>query len=236
MNRFPRVFLVFWLCLAAPLAGADTKVFNLNNNRPEEVLQTLRTLYGDKVRTDIIQQRLVVVGSSAHIAEISQLLAQLDRPPQALRLTLREQPPLVNTENSIVYGTDSGGLSIDTVAGALVNLERAQISQQPVSNGWTITVDNVATEFSSIMLQVQLQGQRSAQVLVSYAKEENQQRRVFGNTISGELGAWLPLLPQRGGQDQDTPSSVTYSTGPKPGSQLYLRIDPVTTSAGRSQN
>jgi len=234
MNRFLRVFCVFWLCLVPPLAGADSKVFPVNNARPEEVLQTLRSLYGDKARVDIIQQRLVVVGSSATIAEISQLLAQLDRPPQALRLTLREQPPADSTANAVTYSSsDNGGLTIDTVAGALVNLERAQLAQQPTSNGWMIAIDNVPTEFSSIMLQVQLQGQRNAQVLVSYAKEQNQRRRVFGNTISGELGTWLPLLPRTGDpEDQESAGSVTYSTGPKPGSQLYLRIDPLNRAKG----
>jgi len=221
---------IFCLCLLPPAAGADTQVFTVTSPQPEQVLQTVRSLYGDRVRADLIQQRLVVVGSRAQLAEIGTLLAQLDRPPQALRLTLREQPPL---GSSITYGTDGDGLSVDTVAGALVTLERSQLTQQPAANGWWITVDNVPVEFSSVMLQIQLQGERSAQVLVSYTREQNQQRRVFGNTVSGTLGTWLPLLPQSARPEADDKHGRTYSTGPKPGTQLYLRIDPITAQQSR---
>jgi len=227
MNAMLRVLVLFCLCLTPLVPHADTRIFNLNNPQPEQILETLRSLYGDKVRADLVQQKLVVVGSNAQLQEIATLLAQWDRAPRALRLTLREQPPQ-NETDGVVYSTDRGGLSIDTVAGALVTLEYSQIAQQPAGNGWWISIDNVPTEFRSLMLQVQLQGNRSAQVLVSYSKQENQQRRVFGNTIGGALGSWLPLLPQHGGEDVADAGSVTYTTGPKPGSQLYLRIDSVS--------
>lgn len=227
MNALARAIFVFWLCLAPLAAGAETRVFSLSHPHPEEVLQRVRSLYGDKIRADLVQQRLVVIGNGAQLREIGDLLEQLDRAPQALRLTLREQPPADDDAHSVTYGTDRGGLSIDTVSGALVTLEYSQIAQQPGGNGWWITIENVPTAVSALMLQVQLQGTRHAQVLVSYSKEQDQQRRVFGNTVVGPLGAWLPLLPQPDAAQTSGGSGVTYSTGPKPGSQLYLRIDPI---------
>ncbi len=218
-----------WLILPAPAVHADVRVFQLTDPHPEAIVKTLRNLYGDKIGVDLIQQRLVVVGSGAQLQEIGSLLAQLDRTTQALRLTLSEQPP--DQGNGISYRTDRGSLTIDTVAGALVTLERSQFTQQPGGNGWWVTVENVPTEFSSVMLQVQLQSKHSAQVLVSYSREENQQRRVFGNTVSGELGSWLPLLPQTDAEPQKNADAISYSTGPKHGTQLYLRIDPVVTGA-----
>jgi hypothetical protein len=218
-----RIVLTVWLCVASIAALAEARVFNLSNPNPEAVLQVLQTTYGDKVRVDLIQQRLVVVGSSKQLDEITALLAKIDRPPTALRLTLREQPP-ANTEQAgvVVYSSGDDGYTIDTVENALVAIDHQQIVQQPVSDGWLVTIDNKPQTISSLTLQVQLQNSRSAQILVSFSREENQQRRVFGNTLTGDVGAWIPLLPQSTAQ-LEGPGVI--SSGPKRGQQLYLRIE-----------
>jgi hypothetical protein len=42
---------------------------------------------------------------------------------------------------------------------------------------------------------------------------------VFGNTVSGDLGRWIPLLPQ-----SEQVTDGTISSGPKRGSQLFVQI------------
>jgi hypothetical protein len=215
--------LALLLSLSPGQAFAEAQVFDLTNPNPDEIVRVLQTTYGDKVRIDVIQQRLVVVGSRKQLDEIAALLAKLDRPPAPLRLTLRETPPqTAEHEGTVVYSSGDDGRVIDTVEGALVGIDYQQVVQQPSSNGWLVAIENQPQTVTSLTLQIQLQNTRTAQVLVSFADERNQQRRVFANTLTGEIGAWIPLLPQKAGQIE---GPGTYSTGPKRGEQVYLRVE-----------
>jgi hypothetical protein len=215
--------LALLLTLATGQAHAEAQVFDLTTPNPDEIVRVLQTTYGDKVRIDVIQQRLVVVGSKKQLEEVAALLAKLDRPPAPLRLTLRETPPpAIEREGTVVYSSGDDGRIIDTVEGAMVGIDYQQIVQQPVTNGWLIAIDNQPQTVSSLTLQIQLQNTRTAQVLVSFVDERNQQRRVFANTLTGEVGAWIPLLPRQAGQLE---GPGVYSTGPKRGEQVYLRVE-----------
>lgn len=223
LNLLLRILVLSWLAVVASGASAEARVFDLTSPNPDEVLRVLQTTYGDKVRADLIQQRLVVVGSPRQLDEIAVLLARIDRAPAALRLTLRETlPPTVERENTVVYSSGDDGYLVDTVEHAMVAVDHQRVVQQPVSSGWLIAIENQLQTIDSLTLQVQLQNSRTAQVLVSFTREENQQRRVFSNTLTGEIGAWIPLLPQRAGQ-LEGPGVI--STGPKRSEQLYLRIE-----------
>jgi hypothetical protein len=215
--------LALLLALAAGQTLAEARVFDLTTPNPDEIVRMLQTTYGDKVRIDVVQQRLVVVGSAKQLDEIAGLLAKLDRPPAALRLTLRETPPpVVEREGTVVYSSGDDGRVIDTVESALVAIDYQQIVQQPASDGWLVAIENQPLTVSSLTVQVQLQNSRTAQVLVSFADERNQQRRVYSNTLTGEIGEWIALLPRKTGQLE---GPGAYSTGPKRGEQVYLRIE-----------
>ena len=256
MKTMLRAALTLWLCVLSIVAAAEVRVFNLSNPDTEGVLHVLQTTYGDKVRVDLIQQRLVVVGSAKQLDEIGALLAKIDRPPSPLHLTLREQPPPTSEQGGvIVYSSGDDGYTVDTVEGALVALEYQQVVQQPTLGGivpqagatqpaniaqsttnsatqnsttqnyngnWLVQIDDKLEQISSLTLQIQLQNSRTAQILVSFSREENQQRRVFGTTLIGEVGAWIPLLPQSTAQLE---GRGVISSGPKRGEQLYLRIE-----------
>lgn len=230
MKYLLRHILAAWLTLCCLNAAADARVYSLVTPQPEQIVEALRSLYGDKIRADLVQQRLVVMGSAEQLREIDTLLAQLDRPPAALRFTLREQPPAAATDNAVTYSSgDRGGLSIDTVESAPVVLEYSQISQRPVGHGWRVSIDDVPTEVTSIMLQAKLQRNNTVQVLLSFSREENQRRRVIGKTTIGELGDWLAILPEPETSvtvsAADERGDKVFSSGPKRGSQLYLRVE-----------
>jgi len=217
MKKF---FVALFLLTAMSACFADSRVFTLVNPHPEEVLQGLRNTYGDKISADIVRGKLVVVGSKQQLDEVTALLVKLDPAPRALRLRVREQVP-DTTPGTVTYSSDNGGgYTIDTVEGALVSIDYSKVAQQPRMNGWWISIDNVPTQFTSITLQVQTEGGRRAIVLVSYAAEKNQERKVFANTVVGNLGTWIPLLPRPADTDADT-----ISSGPKRDDQLYLRVD-----------
>jgi antitoxin component of MazEF toxin-antitoxin module len=152
------------LALSAGQAHAEARVFDLVTPNPDEIVRMLQTTYGDKVRVDIVQQRLVVVGSTRQLDEIATLLAKIDRPPAALRLTLRETPPpTTEREGTVVYSSGDDGRVIDTVEGAMVAVDYQKIVQQPTSNGWLVAIENQPVTVSSLTVQVQLQSSRTAQ-------------------------------------------------------------------------
>ena len=75
------------------------------------------------------------------------------------------------------------------------------------------------TRIEALNLQVQRQGMETVVVTVGFERQHDGERRVFGTTVSGRLGDWLPLLPQPARSD------ATYQTAPKRGSQLYLLVE-----------
>ena len=243
MKKLMRIIFSLLLITHIGTALADARVFELTTPNPQEVVDTLRQTYGDKIRVDLVQQRLVVVGSKQQLDEIGAVLVKLDPTPAALRLTIREQPA-DETPGTITYSTTTNnGYTIDTVEGALVALDYSQLSQRVSGfgagapyRGWLIDIEEKPTLLQSITLQVRAPS-RKAIITVGYTKEENQQRRVFGNTVAGDLGSWIPLLPQQGAPEQEVPADGTITSGPKRGNQLYVRVQKNYSKAKtRTQN
>jgi hypothetical protein len=230
MTMLLRVALLLWFALAVPTALAEARVFNLVTPNPDKVVEGVRALYGDKLQVDLVQQRLVVIGTPQQLNEVGTLLAQLDRAPVPLRLMVREQPPAADDATGTTYSTERGSFSVDTVEQARVVLDYSEITQRPAGNGWAVYIEDVPVEFSSLMLQLQLRGSNSVEVQVSYSRLLNQQRKVYGNTVVGELGTWIPLLPRPHPEAADG----TISSGAKPGSQLYVRVDKIKSAPART--
>jgi hypothetical protein len=229
MTKALRLCLAVSLSILMNFTWADARVFNLNNPNTQRVLDAVQARYGDKLQADIVQEKLVVVGTPQQLNEIGSLLAKVDPAPAYLRLHLREQPPEDNQTNVITYSSNTEGYTLDTIEGAFVALDYDQIAQQIGSTGsdhngegWWVTIDNAPTEIRALTLQIRLQNKRNAIVTVSYTNQENQERRVYANTVGGYLGAWIPLLPKA---EPDT--AGTISSGAKRGQQLYLRIDKI---------
>ncbi len=220
MKKFFLALLLLTGLMVDSPSFADSRVFTLVNPHPEEVLDALQKTYGDKIHFDIVQGRLLAVGSKQQLDEVAAALVKLDPAPRALRLTLSDQPPSESDSNTTTYSSRDNTYAIDTVEGAFVAIDYRKVVQQPSSNGWSITIENTPVQFSTLTLQVKIEGGRRALIVVSYSKTENQERLVFGNTVVGDLGTWIPLLPRR-----NTPDDGTISSGPKAGEQLYLRVN-----------
>lgn len=219
MSRVRRFALCLLLLLAGQLAQAESRVFSLVTAQPQEVAETVRALYGDQVTVQVINQRLAVVGSAGQVAQIAELVAQLDRVPATLRLTLSEDPPIDEITGS-VYRTGAQEYRIDTVEGAMVELEAVRLGQRAATDGWLVLVDEVPVHIRSLVLNVRLQRD---EVLVTYSftRRDEGERQVYGNRRAGALGQWMPLLPKIGGS---TPNTYSTEAADRRG-QLYLRVE-----------
>lgn len=215
--------LLLGLCLCALAGGAhaDTRVFRLQTATPAAMVEALRSLYGEQIRVEVIQQQLVVVADAERLAEIDRLLDQMDRPPAALRLILSEDPPEQAGAGAVSYSAGKPTAHmIDTVEKALVVVEHSTLSQRPMAgDGWLVSIEDVPTQIEALTLQVERVGAETLRVMVSYGRQHNGDRKVYGNIVGGRFGEWLALLPQ------PVRSDATYQTAPKRGSQLYLRVD-----------
>lgn len=222
LQRVPTLLrpLLLGLCLIACAASqADTRVFRLQTATPARIVEALRSLYGDQVRVEVIQQQLVVVADAERLAEIDRLLDELDRPLLPLRLTLSEELPQ-EPDGAITYSAGAPRAQvIDTVEKALVVLDHETFAQRPASDGWWVTIEDVPTRIESLTLRVERQGAETLLVTTSFERRDHGERRVFGTAVSGRFGDWLALLPQ------PVRGDAHYSTAPPRGSQLYLRVD-----------
>jgi hypothetical protein len=229
MRRLASALL--WLALGLLAGGgsalAESRVFAPVGVQPQQVLETVRALYGDQVRAEVINQRLVVVGSAEQVAEIGELITQLDRVPAPLRLILSEHPPLDEIAGT-VYRSGTPEHHIDTVEGALVEIEATQLSQRASGDGWWVAIEEVPTRIEAIALQVRLREQDKLEVTYSFTRHRDGERRVYGNQLAGDLGRWMALLPRIDTGAITNAGGTLYSTVPRSnGAQLYLKVERV---------
>jgi len=223
-----KVFLT--LCFATLFAGtasADVEVFPIRSINPQQVLETVRTELGDRAQVDLVQQKLVVVGDAKALSDTTMLLRKIDRLPANLRLTLTEIPANTTQDgNTTTYSADKNSQIMDTVEGAQLSLDYTKFHQQVETNGWMFSINDVPVAVRQLELRVTLLNAHTAQIVMTYVRYENQERKVFGRIVAGELGSWIPLLPESA-----TPTNnekvTEYTSGQKPGEQLYVKVEKV---------
>ncbi len=231
MNKLIRALLLCIGLATLQTAWAGAEVFALRSSNPEQVLEIMRSALGDRAQVEIVQQKLVIIGDEKTLAEAKKLLPQIDRLPTNLRLTLTENPPTeaVDPDSGVItYSVDKNTQTLETVEGAQVSLDFTKFHQQAETNGWLFTVDEQPVAVQSLEMNVRLIGARTVKVMMSFARYENQQRRVYGRVVTGELGTWIALLPQSSVTiSEGNGESVEYKSGNKPGEQLYLMIEKI---------
>lgn len=212
--------LALWL---TPAAHAASRVYELRYAIPDEVAAAVQAVHGAEVRTEVVRQRLLVVGPEHRLRAIDTLLAELDQAPLPLHLTLTLQQPAAPGGRTFSAGA-SEAVELATVEGAFVTLERSRFGQQAGSAGWLIEIDEVPVAIEAVTLQLRRHGDDRVDVVVSYTHYENGQRRVLGNTVPARLGEWVSLLPTTA-QAQPVAGNH-YATAPLRADQLWLRIAP----------
>src|SRR5690606_33134350 len=165
----------------------------------------------------------------ATLRQAADILRKVDRLPSTLRLTLTENPPSENVDpdtGMLTYTTDRNSQVVDTIEGALLTIDYAKFHQSANSDGWTFMVNDEPTAIRELSMRVKLAAPRTVEIVMTFTRYENQERRVFGRIVAGELGTWIALLPQPQTPATDANTNV-YSTGPKAGSQLFLKVEKV---------
>lgn len=205
------------LLFAAP-AMADSEVWQLRGPNPDEVVTALRGLYGDAVRVERINDRLLLVGQEQQLQGILDLLEEIDQPPLPLLLTISMVPP--PQAGSRLYATGDSSYRIETVEQALVAIDHERLAQRfSGSDGWVVMIDEEPVEVRSLMLQIRRLGSDTIEVLTSFAQRDGDHRRVLGNQRTGRLGEWIPLLPTPAASV--TPARYTSSHS----DQLWLLVE-----------
>ncbi|MET0379545.1 MAG: hypothetical protein ABW049_11195 [Spongiibacteraceae bacterium] len=229
MNVLLRPLLLCFALIFCTVAVGEVKVFPLHSTNTQEIVETLRAALGNRAQVDIIQQQLVVVADPKTLSEATNLLRKIDRLPANLRLTLTENPPTESQDpetGMLVYTTDKNSQVVDTVEGALLSADYTKFHQTVSTDGWMFNVDNQPVAVQQLELRVRVIPPNTAEIVMSFTRYENQQRRVLGRIVAGKMGTWIPLLTQRA-EPATSADVVQYTSGNKPGEQLYLKVEKV---------
>lgn len=237
MNNIIRSVSMCLILVFSPWLQADVEVFKLRGGNPQHVLETVRSSMGDRVNADIVQSQLVVVGDAKAISDVTMLLSKIDRLPLNLRLTLSEiRPPQNQNTGDTFFSTAPSPLVVDTLEGTQVSLDYEKLHQQVKADGWIFTVNDEPVAVKQLVLRVSLVNRHTAEISESFTRYENNERKVFGRIVLGEMGTWIPLLPEQGSVSISEPnkeSTTEYSSSPKPGEQLYLKVEKVLVPTKR---
>jgi len=104
-----RVFLTLVLFILSNLAIADASsrqayVIELQNQPPENLIQTIKPLLGDGDGISSYDNELIITTDAQHIATIRQLVEQLDKPLLNLLISVKN-----NNEGSVTTNSDELG-------------------------------------------------------------------------------------------------------------------------------
>ncbi len=223
MHRYLLALLILFSAAAMPAHG-DSQVFELRAAKPEEVIATIRGLYGDQLRVELFRQRLVVVGNAKQLAEVAQLLEQIDRLPAPLRLTLSENPPVDEVAGFAVHST-APQVTIETFEGAHVDIEKSRFGERAATAGWWISIEEVAVAVDHLALRIDADGRGGLIATYNFVRHENGERRILGNRVMGREGVWIPLLPRVEPPASTEGSKVYSSVQAGPRAQLYLKVE-----------
>lgn len=244
MKIMTKIIRSLWIYLAlaySPWLWADAQVFELRGGNPQQVLETVRNVMGGRVNADVMQSKLVVVGDAKAISDVTMLLQKIDRLPMNLRLTLSENPPVKNQKTDATFSANtfsantSSPLIVDTLEGAQTTIDYEKLHQQVTTDGWMFTVNEQPIAVKELVLRVRLVGPHTAEISESFTRYEGQERKVFGRIVLGEMGTWIPLLPEQGSVSisESGKEAIEYKSAPKPGEQLYLKVEKVLVPTRR---
>ena len=212
--------------LPLSLRGAQgTKVFALHSGDPAAVVEAVRGLYGDQATLVLAQNRLVVRADARIIEQIGDLLTRLDPEPRRLLYTVGVGPAGGNGRVEI-YSTRGTGLDrqqLYGVDGVPVVLSKARTRERPLLGpwGWWVAFEDVPVDVDSIRLVATVRDQQVT-LHVRYRLKRGEQWQQFRATVSGPLGAWLPLLTGRGGTAD---GRRTLSTGSGADRPLSVKVE-----------
>ena len=144
----PRIQSVLLLCLFLPgitplLADYPIEVIELQSRSVDEVLPLLQPLVGSDATLTGMGNKLVIKANAQRVQEIRQLLAELDRPPRQLRITVDKGDDALrasrgyNASADIRLG-DNSQISINS-PGKPVDSSRAQVQLRDRSTTTTRT-------------------------------------------------------------------------------------------------
>ena len=212
-----RSLIALLLLVPFSLGGAEgSKVFVPHSDDPTAVVEAVRSVYGDQATLVLAQDRRVMRADDQVIGQIGDLLTQLDPEPRRLLFTIGVGPTGDNGHVEI-YSTRSTGLDrqqLHGVEGVPVVLSKVRARERPLLGpwGWWVAFEDVPVDVDSIRLSATIRD-RHVTLDVRYRLKRSEQWQFFQGTVSGPLGAWLPLLTGRGGT-ADGRRALSTASGP----------------------
>jgi type II secretory pathway component GspD/PulD (secretin) len=125
--------LVFWLVLLTSPVFAESRVFDLEHRRAEEVAASLRGALGGTAKVVPVGRGLLVSAPAAELTVAAELIDRLDRPAQMLRITVAQDQRDNRQESA------AGGMVAGRFGDASINIGTQPPSTYPSGGGVIIS-------------------------------------------------------------------------------------------------
>lgn len=233
-----RVALLLLLLLAGAGASAELRVFEPRHADPESLLPVVQSLLGHGESASVHGNTLVLNAGAGTLRRVDELLAQLDRPPRNLLISVRQGGAAVARSQDAEPGSsrqigtraDGGENSVRALegrpvlvrAGALVPLAGegywgAGVRYEDVSEGFVVRARLAGDQ---VLLDIETRNDRVEGGVVRTG--------ALHTSVSGGLGEWIAVGGGRAGSDRTgTRPGVSYSTRGNAADLVEVRVEAV---------
>lgn len=204
------------LCLISfsHLASAEleTRIIELNN--PETIYQTISDLYGDYVKINLNQHRLIIRGQTKQLDQITQIIEDIDR-PKLLKISLSSKP-----QNDTLISTRSKNeiTQVPSENGKQFAINRSHIQEGGYTSWYQSSSDDTVIDDETILITPLLIA-NGVRIQMTYNKKQNAKIVSSSQTLIGKVGEWISLTGK-----PDNVNKQRISTSSKE-DELWIKID-----------
>lgn len=221
MFRSHLLIIALLAVLFNPLCLATTKIdiYQPSHKPAQALIDILAPLYpASQFSTD--NQQIIIRGEPAVIAQVQELLLQLDHPTRQFQLEISDHMP---SANSKTYSSGTKNFSQQVFLleeNSKLTLSNSTESQQlrGVGPRW-FQIKSQPAQQEYLQVKVQAAEQR-IYLQLNRRWLHNGELHTFSNTISGPVNQWLSVH----GSDTQEDDLRQWRTGPQSLNQLFIKV------------
>lgn len=196
--------LLLFLC--RPLDAAQpptTHSLQVRHSDPANLAEALNRIYGERLRTAQVQEKLVLSGDDATVAAALELARELDAEPRTLTITLRREAPPKPGTTTYRAGGAGEGWQTRVQSGETLILRRSREQPQLTGAGWGwVQIEQRPLREENLMLQAFAQDER-VHIVYDYRQQHGPHRQQAASRLSAPLGEWIQLVGPHSGNGAD---------------------------------
>jgi hypothetical protein len=217
------VWLLLTMLLSGNIEALPVRVYPLTAENPEQLLASIKQLYGDQAEVGLSGQQLVVRAEYQVLEDIAEVLAQLQLEPLALIVTLSAYPQQETT--ALQYATAGATpKALKVTAGKPLMLTQMRTRERPRAGGllWVI-VEDVPSYQNSLTIVPRVTGKAVTLDINYYHRSDNHHQQTRAS-LRGQLGDWIAIVNDAAALQAD-PAVRRFSSRSVAGGSLFIQVE-----------